>query len=70
LCEVRRRIPIGEFDAGRQANALVHRHEHVSPIAVMQGMVEPGVAPDPVVHVVAALDRQWDVIAQRTKDIV
>src|SRR5271166_4941154 len=36
----------------------------------MQRMSERGVASGPIMHVVTALDRQWDVVAQRTKDIV
>ena len=66
----RRRVAISELDAGRQANSLDHRREREAAIGVTHGMTKRGISFDAIMHVVAALYRQGDLIAKWSKDIV
>ncbi len=70
LNRARRRVTISELDAGCQADALSHRRERKAAIGVPHGMAERGIALDAIMHVVAALYRQGDLIAEWSKDIV
>src|SRR6516162_2864213 len=70
LDRTRRRIAIGELDAGRQADPLSHRRERKAAVGVPHRVAECGIALDAIMHVVAALYRQGDLIAERSKDIV
>ena len=60
----------GGREDDRQADSLSHRRERKAAIGVPQGMAKRGFALDAIMHVVTALYRQGDLIAERSKDIV
>jgi len=70
LDRARRRIAISELDASRQADTLSHRRERKAAIGIPHGMAERGIALDTIMHVIAALYPQRDLIAEWSKDIV
>ena len=64
-----RRVAPGEFDAGGNADALLHRSEHVAIFSIKDRTAERGVSPRPIMAVIAALDGKWETDANRLQHI-
>ncbi len=65
---VDRVVAVSEFDAGGQADAAHHRRQDVAAHRVEDRVLQAGPGQGGVVHVVAALDRQGNAVAQGFKD--
>ncbi|MNZ94911.1 hypothetical protein D3C78_1140320 [compost metagenome] len=59
----------GKFDTGGQAYALGHRCEHITTLGIADRMLEFSASMALVMHVVAAIDFQWNAVAQRFEHV-